>query len=112
MLKWLDAKEVDEFSDWFTKELCRCYPPTGLDKDVRKSTARLKRVHRSLFVRVAAFAREHDLNVYKKARLGNRIKWALREAGYPPQFADTFTHEVITVISVVEANQAKNSPRP
>ena len=31
-------------------------------------------------------------NLYQKARFGNRIKWALKDAGYPEPFIDVTTH--------------------
>jgi hypothetical protein len=52
-------------------------------KDVQRV---LKGVDR-LLARVEEFARRERLNVYKKARFGNRIQWALREAQYPAEFA-------------------------
>jgi hypothetical protein len=39
-------------------------------------------------------------NVYKRARLGNRVKWALKEAGYPGAFVDTFTYELVRVVTL------------
>jgi len=107
MLKWFDSKEVDKFADWLAAEIIKRYPPTGLDTDWRKASQRLRKVHDSLFVRVQAFARENSLNVYKRARLGNRVKWAMRDAGYPLRFSDEFTHEVVTVISVINAEARK-----
>ncbi|MBC8008304.1 MAG: hypothetical protein H7X76_09690 [Prolixibacteraceae bacterium] len=109
MLKWFDCKEVDKFADWVAVEIIKRYPPTGLDTDSKKSAQRLKKVHDSLFVRVEAFAWENKLNFYKRARLGNRIKWAMRDAGYPLPFSESFTHEVVTVISVINA-RAKRAP--
>ena len=103
MLKWFDSSEVEKFADWLTAELLKRYPPTGLDSDPKKATRRLRKVHDSLFLRVEAFAREHTLNLYTRARLGNRVKWTMREAGYPSNFVEAFTHEVVTVISVVNA---------
>jgi len=103
MLKWFDTTEVDRFAKWLTAELADRYPPSGLDADAKKAKQRFEKVHDSLMLRVQAFANENRLNVYKRAQLGNRIKWALREAGYPTEFADTFTHEVVTIVSVVRA---------
>jgi hypothetical protein len=103
MLKWFDSTEVDKFADWLTAELLKRYPPTGLDTDPKKATQRLQKVHNNLFLRVQAFAREQPLNIYQRARLGNRVKWTMREAGYPPHFVEAFTGEVVTVISVIKA---------
>ena len=41
------------------------------------------RAGNAVILRVQAFANEYRLDIYKKAQFGNRIKWALREAGYP-----------------------------
>ena len=103
MLKWFDSSGVDQFADWLTAELIKRYPPTGLDSDAKKAAQRFQKVHDSLFQRVEGFAREHALNVYKRARLGNRVKWAMRDAGYPREFLESFTHEVVTLVSVINA---------
>jgi len=103
MWKWFSSREIDKFSGWRAGELIKRYPPTGLDKDGKKATQRLMKVHGSLFLRVEAFGRENILNIYQRALLGNRIKWALREAGYPLSFSETFTHEVVTVVTLMNA---------
>jgi hypothetical protein len=105
MLKWFDSKEVDKFADWLSSEIIKRYPPSGLDTDPKKATQRLQKVHQSLIFRVEAFARENKLNIYKMARLGNRVKWAMRDAGYPLPFSESFTHEVVTVISIINARE-------
>ena len=109
MLKWFDSRKVDEFADWLTAEMLKRYPPTGLDTDPKKATKRFQKVHDSLLSRVQAFASETKLNLYTKARLGNRVKWAMREAGYPQSFADEFTNEVVTVISIVGGRSKKST---
>lgn len=111
MFKWFDAKEVDKFSDWLVAELLKRYPPAGVDTDPKKATQRLMKVHDSLFLRVEDFAQKNILNVYQRARLGNRIKWALRDAGYPEAFGETFTHEVVTVVTVGNSRAKRATPK-
>jgi hypothetical protein len=111
MLKWFDSKEVDEFADWLASEIIKRYPPAGLDTDSKKAAQRLQKVHESLFLRIEAFAKKNTLNIYKRARLGNRVKWAMRDAGYPLQFSDSFTHEVVTVISVINAHAGRKTQK-
>ena len=111
MLKWFDATEVDTFADWLSAEIIKRYPPTGMDTDPGKASKRLQKVHESLFLRVEAFAKENKLNIYKRARLGNRVKWAMRDAGYPLRFSEEFTHEVVTVISIINARPAQASQK-
>ncbi len=103
MLKWFDCKEVDKFANWLASEIIKRYPPAGLDTDAKKAIQRFQKVHDSLITRVEAFARENALNIYKRARLGNRLKWAMRDAGYPLPFSETFTREVVTVLSVINS---------
>ena len=47
------------------------------------------------------------MNLYTKARLGNRVKWALRDAGYPQTFVDTFTQEVVTHVALASRKRDK-----
>lgn len=92
---WLDTREVDAFADAVVKELLERFPATGVDLSTRKSVERVMRNVDGLLARVTQFTREHRLNVYKKARFGNRVKWALREANYPPQFVEIMTHKLV-----------------
>lgn len=103
MFSWFDSRKVDEFADWLSAEIIKRYPPGGLDTDTKKATQRFRKVHDSLILRVEAFARENTLNMYKKARLGNRVKWAMRDAGYPLAFSETFTREVVMVLTVINS---------
>jgi hypothetical protein len=65
-----------------------------------KAAKRLKGVHNAAFNRVDVFARSRPLNLYKKAHLGNRFKWSLREAGYPGAFADALSSEFLTLVTL------------
>ena len=93
---WLDTKEVDAFADSVVGELLRRFPPSGIDLSTQKAIERVTKNVDVLMLRVADFARERQLNVYKKARFGNRVKWALKEARYPAVFVDVMTHELVT----------------
>jgi|SoimicMinimDraft_17_1059745.scaffolds.fasta_scaffold86738_2 hypothetical protein len=108
---WFDCREIDELIDSIVADLVKRFPPAGLDDTpVEKAAKRLKGVHNTAFNRVDAFARSHRLNLYKKAHLGNRLKWSLRDAGYPDAFADALTSEFVTVVTV--ASGAPKNPKP
>lgn len=107
MFEWFNSKKVDEFSDWLVAEMLKRYPPEGLDTDPKKSARRFQKVHGSLVTRVQDFAVTNKLNVYTKARLGNRIKWGMRESGYPAAFADQFSHEIVTIVSFARARSGQ-----
>jgi hypothetical protein len=101
MLAWLNCKDVDEFADSIVGDLMKRYPPTGVELPGKKAAEKLRQTHDVIFRRVETFARAQKLNLYKKAHMGNRFKWALREAGYPDEFVDALTFELVTVVTLV-----------
>lgn len=100
ILRWFDTKEVDEFADSIVAELLQRFPPTGVDLATRKAIDRVMKNVERIGARVADFGRERKLNVYKKARFGNRIKWSLKEAKYPDLFVDVMTQELVTQLTL------------
>jgi len=111
MLRWLDTRDVDRFVDEVVRELVERFPPEGAGieptlaaprpaKNPKKQESRAAKAQQSLLDRIERYAREHSLNFYKKAHLGNRIKWALKEAGYAPEFVDDFTQEAVTAATL------------
>jgi hypothetical protein len=106
MLGWFDTREVDEFADSVVAELLRRFPPSGVDLSTKKAVERVTKNVDSLMRQVAEFARGRNLNVYKKARFGNRVKWALKEARYPDLFVDVMTHELVTQVTVASRARA------
>ena len=41
---------------------------------------------------VTRFKAEHKLNAYKKAQLGNKFKWTLKDKGYDTAYVDQVTN--------------------
>jgi len=97
---WFDTGEVDEFADSVVAELLQRFPPSGVDLSTKKAVERVMKNVDKLMLRVSDFARGRRLNLYKKARFGNRIKWALKEAQYPPHFVEVMTHEFVTQLTL------------
>lgn len=100
---WFKSKDVDEFADLIVEDLRGRFPPGGSAAEPAnpgKRFQRLQKTHRAIFSRVEAFARSSDLSVYRKARLGNRVKWALTEAGYGKAFVDAFVQELVTLLAL------------
>ena len=97
ILTWFNTREVSEFAQTIVDELLKRYPPDGKDFELKKSTERLRKTHDVIFARVSTFARSAKLNTYKIAHLGTQAKWALKEAGYPKEFVETFVLELVSV---------------
>jgi hypothetical protein len=99
-INWLNTKEVDAFADSVVAELRERFPPSGIDLSKKKAIERVVKNVDKLLARVSDFARSGKLNLYKKARFGNRIKWALKEAQYPEPFVEAMTHELVTQLTL------------
>ena len=100
VLGWFDTREVDRFAASLVREVTRRLPPSQVDSSSKKAIERLSRMTDVLSNQVRTFAQSQSLNVYKRARLGNRVKWQLKDAGYPQPFVDAFTTEVVTLLAV------------
>lgn len=100
ILDWFKTQEVDELAAAIAAELVKRVPPAALESRTRKAAERLRNTHEAIFARAGKFARTHPLNVYKRARLGNQFRWALKEAGYPPEFVESWTYELAIQITV------------
>ena len=99
MFGWFSTTEVDRFADSLVADMMKRVPPTSLS-EARTSPKRFGRMTEVLSDQVRSFARAQRPNFYQRARLGNRVKWALKEAHYPEAFVDAFTTELITLVSV------------
>ncbi|MEZ0271831.1 MAG: hypothetical protein ACAH18_07050, partial [Methylophilaceae bacterium] len=45
------------------------------------------------------FREQHDLGIYRKARLGNTFRWELTELGYGKEFVEDVTQRMVVHIS-------------
>lgn len=100
ILQWFDTAEVDELARTIAAELVKRVPPSSLESHTKKAAERLRNTHDAIFDRAAKFARTQKLNIYKKARLGNQFRWSLKEAGYPPEFVESWTYELVTLVAI------------
>jgi hypothetical protein len=90
MLKWLDAKEEQGFGRLLARFYIERVPfesPFSKKKFAAKTQDTLKKMD----LQIQQFKSGRALNVYKKAKLGNAFKWALRDAGYDSEYVDELT---------------------
>lgn len=89
ILDWFNAGEVVLFAQEIVREVNRLFPPTN-QKGKAIPTKTFQKKFDSLIVRTRTFALKHELNIYKKAKLLNTIKWEMREAGHEEVIIDEF----------------------
>ena len=93
MFKWLDSTEAAKQADDAVNEIQQLVPHSELaagDKRT-KQMQRLERTinkHRSQYIAAG-------YNIYQKAKFANRVKWSLRDRGYPNDFIDSLVRLLI-----------------
>jgi hypothetical protein len=103
---WFDTKAVDALAAAIARDFAQRMPPASVDTPGKKAEAKQKTTHDLVLRQVSDFARQNKLNLYTKARLANKFKWALLDAGYPKSFVDAMTFELAAVVSATEARSA------
>ena len=102
IFSWFNTKKVDAFIDAEIADLVRRVPPAKLAGDgavAKKAAEKLATSHDLLLRNARNFVQRDKPNLYQKARIANRMKWALREAGYPTAFVDEFAYALAAVVA-------------
>lgn len=97
---WFSGKGIDAFADSIVVELLERFPPTGIELSTEKSAQRAMKNLDRILALIGTFAAEQRPSLYQKARFGNRIKWALKEAGYAPHVVELMTHELVAKMAL------------
>jgi hypothetical protein len=94
-------KQVDEFAKSLARDLAKQCPPDPASTDGRPNVApkRLVSALEQVFGKALGFRDQHDLGIYRKARLGNTFRWELAELGYGKDFIDDATQRLVVHIS-------------
>jgi hypothetical protein len=89
ILEWFNAGEAVLFAQEIVREVNRLFPPAD-----RKEKAIPKKEYQrrfdTLVYRIRAFSLKHKLNIYKKAKLLNTIKWEMKDAGHEEKIISEF----------------------
>ena len=89
ILEWFNAGEAVLFAHEIVREVNRLFPPSD-----RKGKAIPKKEYQrrfdSLIVRTHTFSLKNKLNIYKKAKLLNTIKWEMKDAGHEDKIINEF----------------------
>ncbi len=93
---WFDATEAKEFGASLARFHIEKIPLEETGKKSKSSVKRKKALNQ-MFQKMAQFKREHKLNVYRKAQLGNAFRWALKDAGYDPVYVEEVTRRLLLV---------------
>ncbi len=95
MFGWFSTKDVDQFADVIVSQVLERFPDGEVDLSSKKSAERAMKTLERMYSSIAEFAARQRPNLYQKARFGNRIRWALKDAGYAEGFVAIVTHEFV-----------------
>ncbi len=95
ILKWLDAGPAVEFGEQMAAEVARIVPLDASKAQGKKATNQLDKFQRAI-LHASDLRAKVPLNVYKKARCANALRWTLIDKGYPKPFVEEVVRLVIT----------------
>ena len=95
MFNSAQSREIEEFAVALAREFSSRFPPGTESAEAQ----RLARAVDEICNRARALQREKKLGIYGRAKIGTAFKFELKNAGYPVEFIDSLTHQVLLVMS-------------
>jgi hypothetical protein len=90
ILGWFDAHEAKLFGKSLAQDFM-VRMPLSVNQKEKIFEAKAKSTLVLLSQNIQVFKRQHKLNIYKKAKMGNSFKWTLTEAGYEDRYVNELT---------------------
>lgn len=92
LFSWFDAREAKKFGCSLAELLIQRLVLEGPSQNNRLSGKKHDAMLHTMLQRITSFKRDHKMNTYKKAQVGNAFKWALKDKGYDPEYVDHLTN--------------------
>jgi len=91
---------VAELAKSLAQDLAKRYPPAIANNPAQAvSQQRISGILEEVFAGASKFGQENKLGWYKRARLGNKFKWELKEMGYDEKFINKATARLIVCLT-------------
>jgi hypothetical protein len=95
MLWFGRSREIDDFAIELAREFTRLVPP-GAEPP---GTQRIAKAIDEICGRAKAFQQEKRLGIYGRAKVGTSFKFELKNKGYPREFINELTRQLLFVMS-------------
>lgn len=98
LLSWFDARDAVAFGEAWARDYdadCRSVGKAA----ARKQDARHRKSLDRLLQRARDYRAASHPNLYKKAKLTNRIKWVLNDLGHDQETVDLLVKEVLLALA-------------
>jgi hypothetical protein len=89
------SRELDDFATALAREFIGLIPPG----ENLPAAQRVAKAIDLICDRAQAFHQERKLGIYGRARIGTAFKLELKHAGYPQEFVDDLTRQMLFVMS-------------
>lgn len=90
VFNWLSTKQAKAFGLEMASIVVE-HVPTDSSMTDKKRQSKINYAKEKMQKRIRQFKQEEVLNFFKTAKLLNEFKWALKDAGYSKEFADSFS---------------------
>jgi hypothetical protein len=94
MLWFGRAREIDDFAIGLAREFARQLPPGE-----PQPAQRVAKVVDEICNKAKAFQQEKKLGIYGRAKVGTSFKFELKDAGYPQEFIEDLTRQLLLIMS-------------
>lgn len=95
LTRWFDATAAKKFGTEMALLLAQKNQEEKEKLSRAKSTRKAEKRHEATFLRIEkeleGFKKDHRLNIYTKAQLGNAFKYTLLDNGFDQEFCDKTT---------------------
>jgi hypothetical protein len=98
ILDWFNAGEAVSFAQEIVRDINLLFPPSE-QKGKAIPAKEYQRKFDSLIVRIREFSTKRKLNIYKKAKLLNTIKWEMQDAGHEEAIINEFISFVAPLLN-------------
>ena len=108
IFSWFNTSKVDAFVDTEVADLLKRVPSAKLEGGgvaAKKAEEQLAKSHDLMLRHAMSFVQRERPNLYQKARIANRMKWALLEAKYPKPFVDGLAYALASVVAGANAQR-------
>lgn len=95
MFNWFNAKAEKEFGLQLAEFVIKEMPAELAKKKQDKIVLKRQKVMQQAALMILEFKREHRLNVYKKAQLGNSFRWRLLDEKFDSGVVSELTNLVV-----------------
>jgi hypothetical protein len=102
IFNWFETSDLDFATDQWVNEFSTRCSTEDVEKGGKKAEFRFIEAQEALLKRAKEYADANKLNIYKKSRLANRIKWSLLDRGYPKPIVDDLAYRLASAVTMTK----------